>query len=140
MCWLTGITFVALLGMAAFIPYIGLLFMAFVSSGLMFTSFFTSHYLNRITESHQRATVLSFKGLAFNLAYGLIGILFAGLMAKLRDIQVTANPQWSETMVENSAFTQAIGYLTPYTAIILLIILCISAYLLRFSAEHRRRG
>lgn len=39
MLWMCGITMSALIGMAAFIPYAGLIFMAFVSIGLMFTSF-----------------------------------------------------------------------------------------------------
>ncbi|MFM8809885.1 MAG: MFS transporter, partial [Chthoniobacterales bacterium] len=39
--------------------------------------FFTSNYLNQWTESHVRATVLSFRGVAFNLGYAVTGILFA---------------------------------------------------------------
>lgn len=39
-----------------------------------------SHYLNAITDSARRATVLSFKGLVFNLGYGALGLLFAGLV------------------------------------------------------------
>lgn len=40
--------------------------------------FFLSHYLNQlVTDSGRRATVLSFKGLALNLAYGAVGLLFA---------------------------------------------------------------
>ena len=44
------------------------------------TQFFISHYLNAaVTDSALRATVLSFRGLAYNLAYGGIGLLFAAL-------------------------------------------------------------
>lgn len=46
--------------------------------------FFTSNYLNQWTESHVRATVLSFRGVAFNLGYAAAGILFAQLTAHLR--------------------------------------------------------
>ena len=35
-------------------------------------------------DSHQRATVLSFKGLAFNLGYGLVSLAFAGALRTLR--------------------------------------------------------
>ncbi|GAB2647378.1 MFS transporter [Vibrio panuliri] len=44
---------------------------------IMTMNIFISYHLNRKTESHNRATVLSFKGLMFNLGYGLIGILYA---------------------------------------------------------------
>ena len=43
--------------------------------------FFVSHYLNQVTSSEQRATVLSFKGLSFNLAYAGIGLLYTGRSA-----------------------------------------------------------
>lgn len=46
--------------------------------------FFTSNYLNLWTDSQVRATVLSFRGVAFNLGYAAAGILFAQLTAHLR--------------------------------------------------------
>lgn len=44
---------------------------------IMTMNIFISFHLNRKTESHNRATVLSFKGLMFNLGYGSIGMLYA---------------------------------------------------------------
>ncbi|MGY3569595.1 MFS transporter [Vibrio paucivorans] len=44
---------------------------------IMTMNIFISYHLNKNTESHNRATVLSFKGLMFNLGYGLIGVLYA---------------------------------------------------------------
>ncbi|MEZ9591429.1 MFS transporter [Vibrio breoganii] len=44
---------------------------------IMTMNIFISYHLNRKTESHNRATVLSFKGLMFNLGYGSIGVLYA---------------------------------------------------------------
>ena len=44
---------------------------------IMTMNIFISFHLNKKTESHNRATVLSFKGLMFNLGYGLIGVLYA---------------------------------------------------------------
>jgi MFS family permease len=90
--WVSAISLLGLIGLTPFFPYWGLLPMALIFTGLMLVSFFTSHYLNRITESHQRATVLSFKGLAFNLAYGTIGFLFALLITRLRNSGKTAHP------------------------------------------------
>ena len=47
--------------------------------------FLLSYYLNALVESNRRATVLSFKGVAFNLGYGLVSLLFAFLLRALRD-------------------------------------------------------
>ncbi|MGF1777966.1 MFS transporter [Vibrio nomapromontoriensis] len=44
---------------------------------IMTMNIFISYHLNKKTASHNRATVLSFKGLMFNLGYGSIGILYA---------------------------------------------------------------
>ena len=61
-------------------PRWGLIFVLPLGVAMSLTGFFVSHYLNAaVTDSRQRATVLSFRGLAFNLAYGGIGLLFAGL-------------------------------------------------------------
>lgn len=46
--------------------------------------FFVSHYLNIWTSPKMRATVLSFRGVALNLAYGTAGLLFAGVTGRLR--------------------------------------------------------
>jgi hypothetical protein len=53
------------------LPALGLVFM------IMTMNIFISYHLNKKTDSHNRATVLSFKGLVFNLGYGIIGILYA---------------------------------------------------------------
>jgi MFS family permease len=44
---------------------------------IMTVNIFISYHLNKKTESYRRATVLSFKGLMFNLGYGFIGVLYA---------------------------------------------------------------
>ncbi len=136
--WVSAITLLGLIGLTGFYPYWGLLPMALIFVALMLVSFFTSHYLNRITESHQRATVLSFKGLAFNLAYGTIGLLFALLITGLRDEGKTNHPEWSEVAVESLAFKEAISWFPWYAAIGLVITILICLYRLRGSEEHRK--
>jgi hypothetical protein len=42
--------------------------------------FYVSYFVNQQASSSRRATVLSFKGLAYNLSYGFIGIVYAGLL------------------------------------------------------------
>lgn len=46
--------------------------------------YFVSQYLNRVSRASNRATVLSFKGLTMNLAYGAVMLLFQAQTAALR--------------------------------------------------------
>lgn len=119
---LGGSMLVVLFLLTLFVPYLGLLPMVAVFIGLMLTSYFTSHYLNQITESHQRATVLSFKGLAFNAAYGFIGVVFAVLIQHFRSGQAALHPQWSVLLVENQAFKTAIYCFPWYLGFGLLLV------------------
>jgi MFS family permease len=139
MLWISGISLVGLFGLTDFFPYWGLLPMALIFIAMMLVSFFTSHYLNRITESHQRATVLSFKGMAFNLAYALIGFLFALLIGHQRTIGKANHPAWSETAIENLAFERAIGWFPWYTIICFGLTLIYCLYRLRSSVDHKQR-
>ena len=124
---LSGFLLVVLFLLTLFVPYLGLLPMIAVFIGMMVTSYFTSHYLNAITESHQRATVLSFKGLAFNAAYGFIGIVFAGLIQHFRSGQAAMHPAWSVALVEDHAFKAAIACFPWYLGMGLLLVtlLCV---------------
>lgn len=70
--------------MALFVPYWSALPMVFIYSGMFLSGYLLSHYLNDITDSRHRATVLSFKGLSFNLAYGIIGYVYATTIGVLR--------------------------------------------------------
>ena len=122
--WVALISLTGLFGLTGFFPYLGILPMALIFVAIMFVSFFTSHYLNKVTDSHQRATVLSFKGLAFNLGYGLIGIFFAGLMQYQRGQGQILHPGWPEDTIANFSFKAAIGWF-PWYAIVALSILTV---------------
>jgi MFS family permease len=78
-----ALTWVGLMGVAAAWPITGLIFAFLLGAAFSLLNFFLSHYLNAIVESKRRATVLSFKSLAINLAYGLVGLLYAGLVRGL---------------------------------------------------------
>jgi MFS family permease len=71
------VAFFALAGAALEIPTWGVLFMIPLGAVMTALGFMVSYYLNALVDSRHRATVLSFKGLAFNLGYGFIGLLFA---------------------------------------------------------------
>ncbi len=54
----------------------GIALLAPILLSMRFFQFFLSHYLNELTDSAHRATVLSFKSLSMNLAYGTLTLLF----------------------------------------------------------------
>lgn len=124
----TNYTLLALLavatlwGLSGFHPYIGILPMAGVMVGLLLTSFFTSHYLNLVTPSAQRATTLSFKGMLFNLSYGMIGMLFALLINQLRAGLASERPPFATDVLDNEAFRSSFLWFPWYGMIMTLII------------------
>lgn len=120
-------------GLTGFFPYYGLLPLVLVFGGMMLTSFFTSFYLNKVTASGQRATVLSFKGLSFNFAYGVIGILYAGLIVHLRERISLDNGGWTEQAVENQAFRDSIAWFPWYTLILLSVLVLFFRWYLKKS-------
>jgi MFS family permease len=69
-----------LAGMTFFWPYAGLVPALVAFSGMYLTGFYVSYFVNQKVPSARRATVLSFKGLAYNLAYGFIGVVYAALL------------------------------------------------------------
>jgi hypothetical protein len=72
------VTLIALSGAARATPLYGVGFMLLMMAGFSLLGYLVSFYLNREADSHERATVLSFKGLAYNLGYGVLGLIYAG--------------------------------------------------------------
>lgn len=135
---LLAVTLSGLAIMRGFYPYIGVVAIGFVYVGLTMVSFFTSHYLNRITSSASRATVLSFKGMAFNLGYGLIGIFFALLIQHLRSQTAVRLPGLGESALEQQSFMLAIAWFPWYTMILFIFMAGSCAILLRHDATDRQ--
>jgi len=108
-----ALIFAGFVGCAAVWPIYGLLWMIPVGMAMSFTQFFVSHYLNLlVTDSSRRATILSFRGLAFNLAYGGAGLLFAGLTHLL-----TRQLPSGTANATNVVFVEALHSLPVYFAI-----------------------
>ena len=96
--------------------------MMVVFIGLMLTSFFTSHYLNTVADSSQRATVLSFKGLALNAAYGFIGVAFAVAIRLCRqELAIASGGDWSLPRIQETAFKTVVGWFPWYLALALAL-------------------
>lgn len=117
------LAFAGLIGMSGFFPYFGLLPALVLFSNMFFLNFFLSHYLNRAVDSAQRATVLSFKGLALNLGYGGIGILYSILLAYLRSQQQGLHPELTGEGLKNSVFMASMAWFPWYLGIGLAIVL-----------------
>jgi len=96
--WLTTfLTATGLITMSFFWPYAGLIPALITFCTMYFIGFFVSFYINQITSSAQRATVLSFKGLAYNISYGVLGVLYA-LLLKIKKQGLTSED------IENTVF------------------------------------
>lgn len=109
--------------MARFIPFWGALPMILVYSGIFLNGFFVSSYLNQITDSKHRATVLSFKGLSFNLAYGAIGYVYAVSISRLRASEAMAGVATEELSGElfKTAFSWGPGYFVVLAAVVFIL-------------------
>ena len=68
---LAAVTLIGLVGIAGFVPLWGVGFVILLSTVLRMVVFLQSQYLNQLVDSGRRATVLSFRGLAVNVGYGL---------------------------------------------------------------------
>lgn len=100
---LVVLTLVGLAGVALKLALWGVLFALPLAAAMALLGFVVSNTLNGEVDSAQRATVLSFKGLVFNLGYGLASLVFAlGLRALRGDGQA------------DSAFASAIELLPVY--------------------------
>ena len=137
---MTVVSILGLIGMTFFIPIIGLLPMALLVTVMYMGRFFQSHYLNKITASHQRATVLSFKGLSFNLAYGVVGILYALLLAALRPQLATSQPDLTPSALENLVFMKSYGWFPWYFLVTMAVLLVIARWQLKNTDVHKKIG
>ncbi len=81
---LATVVLAGLVGVALRWPGWGVVFVVPLAMAMAAVAYLVSFYLNAAVESHQRATVLSFKGLAFNLGYGMVSLAFAGALRTLR--------------------------------------------------------
>ena len=113
-------TMLGFCGLSLVVPYAGILPMVILSCSIKTSTFLVSHYLNAETSAEQRATVLSFRGLSNNFAYGLIGVLYSLLLAGLKG-RLAGVPD-----LENTVFIASLGSLPWYflTLFILFWVYC----------------
>ena len=109
------LTATGLITMSFFWAYTGLLPALITFSAMYFTGFFVSFYINQVASSDQRATVLSFKGLAYNISYGVLGVLYA-ILLKIKKQGIASED------VENMVFMDTFSWF-PITFIVWFFIL-----------------
>ncbi len=91
---------VGLVGLGFATPLWGVWVVLPIGLSMPLLQYFLSNYLNAWTESGLRATVLSFRGMAINLGYGLAGLGFAAVTATIREA--------SPTLSEDALFGRAL--------------------------------
>jgi len=126
---MAAITITALTGMSFFFHYAGLAFVFILFIGMYMNSFFISHYLNKITDSSHRATVLSFKGLFYNLSYGMIGIAYSILISFSRSSIGPSSPEIDPHLIENKIFVETFVWF-PYGFILAVIMLTLFSFII----------
>ena len=119
-------TFIGLLGMTFFIPFAGIVPVSLVFGAYFLMNFFQSYYLNKITDSTQRATVLSFKGLSLNAAYGIIGVCYSLFLSLLRSGILESEPGISTESLDSQVFIESIAWF-PWYFFVMFIILFVFA-------------
>ena len=113
------VTLVSLFWMTLFTPFFGLIPALMLFGAMSMVSFFVSHYLNRLAASEIRATVLSFKGLAYNISYGFLGVLYAILVSSRRGPVLSKTPSLLGQGLEDHLF-MATFCAFPITFVILM--------------------
>ena len=105
---------IGFVGISLVWPYWGLIPVFLLFAVMYANGFLISYFLNTLTPSDQRATVLSFKGLSYNLAYGLIGILYALLVSHLKVRAESTGIAPAVEPIENMAFTMSLQWFPLY--------------------------
>jgi len=125
------LTFAGLAGVAMHLRYAGVAFVVFLGVAMYLLNFFVSYYLNSIVESGNRATILSFKGLAFNLGYGGVSLLYAGLFKLIKSGGTLSG--------DESVFARSLFWLPVYFVATIFLLTCAGMWL-RKPAKAGRPG
>ena len=109
----TILTFAGCMALANPVPLWGVVLLLPMLTSMRFLQYFLSLYLNQVTPSGQRATVLSFKGASMNLSFGVLTQIFGVITAQfLWSGKFAANPN-----PELSAFAHTLTWWPAYFAI-----------------------
>lgn len=125
---LSTILMTGLIGIMFTIPWFGIFFAICAFSMMGMVGYQSSFYLNRQADSKNRATVLSFRGLALNLGLGFASLLYTGLIAAIKQAQSSVV---SASDIQAVAFVQSLKAFPVYFALVLLAVLVSGKLFLR---------
>lgn len=125
--------FLGLVGISFAIPHWGVAVVVFFSIGFGLLNFFTSHYLNAAVDSKSRATVLSFRGLALNLGFGAISLVYGGILRMLKNGPETAG---AESVYRESLFWLPGIFLVLFAGLLVYYLIKVRKVLGRGSEEQ----
>lgn len=117
----------ALIGLvvaAMAIPYIGVVAIIFIYLPMPLVNYILSKEINALAPSSQRATIISFKSLSFNLAYACVSVVFAGLVRATEEQARADAPDLSDRALENVKFVDSLPLLTS------LFLICVAIFAL----------
>jgi hypothetical protein len=138
---LVAVTLVGLVGTACFVPWWGVAFAMLLSLTMRMVVFLQSHYLNQLVGSDQRATVLSFRGLAVNVSYGLMSLAFAGAVAGVEAAGIAGGPSAvPDTAAEMPAFRFVVSLLPLFFVGTCGLFLAWTSRTVRDRGPFRHRG
>lgn len=124
---LSSILMLGLIGLGFAIPFYGLVFAVGAHAMMGMVQFQSSYYLNKEVGSAQRATVLSFKGLALNLGLGFASLLYTFFVAALRAQQEEG---MTDTLLRETIFADALrGFPLYYLSLFVVLLILGRIYL-----------
>ena len=121
---LSAILMTGLIGILFTLPWFGVIFATGAFSMMGFVTYQSSYYLNREVDSAQRATVLSFRGLALNLGLGLASLFYTGLIAALKAVQ---SGELSPEALQESVFIDSLKAFPLYFLALFFSVLLIAS-------------
>ena len=105
---------IGLFGIGRAIPLWGILPAALLYASMQSMHYLVSRYLNEQASSERRATVLSFRGLATNLSYGAVSLLYSGVVAWIKAEESKPVDLGRKLTEQESVFVQALGWFPWY--------------------------
>lgn len=111
---LTVLVFIGIFSLAFPIKYWSVLFLPALWISMRLLHFFISNYLNRVTLSENRATVLSFRGLSMNLSYGIITMLYSAQVWAIRQKDGIDPVEANQPEIVHSLFSTAVKWWWVY--------------------------
>ena len=119
------VTLIGLIGTSLFLPWWGVIFAMLLSLTMRMVIFLQSHYLNQLVDSKHRATVLSFRGLAVNVSYGVMSLVFAAAIAGFEATNPFGSSEKLTEADHQIAAFRSVVTLLPYFFIVTCALFCL---------------